>query len=111
MQDISLNFNKIGEEEMKLIAGGVELQEKWQKAIRGFTANIDPDDPEFITLREAFMQRFKEHGFVVDNIALFNEHSKALDDVLKKLAELQKKNNALLRSIMEMLSLLVCISE
>lgn len=97
MQDISFNFNKIGEEEMKLIAGGVELQEKWQKAIRGFTTNIDPDDPEYITLREAFMQRFKEHGFVIDNIALFNEHSKALDDVLKKLAELQKKNNALLR--------------
>ena len=24
---------KIGEEEMKLIAGGVELQEKWQKTI------------------------------------------------------------------------------
>lgn len=97
MQDISFNFNKIGEEEMKLIDGGVELHEKWQKAIRGFTANIDPDDPAFITLREAFMQRFKEYGFIVDNIALFNEHSKALDDVLKKLAELQKKNTALLR--------------
>lgn len=97
MQDISFNFSKIGEEEMKLISGGVELQENWQKTIRAFTGNIDPDDPEFITLREAFMLRFKERGFVVDSIAHFNEQSKALDDVLKKLAELQKRNNALLK--------------
>ena len=97
MQDITFNFSKIGEEEMKLISGGVELQEKWQRTIRGFTQNIDQDDPEFITLREAFMQRFKEHGFVVNTIHEFEEHSKALDEVLKKLAELQKKNNALLK--------------
>lgn len=97
MQDISFNFSKIGQEEMKLISGGVELQEKWQKTIRAFTGNIDPDDPEFITLREAFMLRFKERGFVVDSIAHFSEQSKALDDVLKKLAELQKRNNALLK--------------
>ena len=96
MQDISFNFSKIGEEEMQLISGGVELQEKWQKAIHAFTQNYDQDDPEFITLREAFMQRFKEHGFVVDTIDEFNAHSKALDEVLKKLNELQKRNKALM---------------
>ena len=97
MQDITFTFSKIGEEEMKLISGGVELQDKWQRTIRGFTQNIDQDDPEFITLREAFMQRFKEHGFVVNTISEFEEHSKALDEVLKKLAELQKRNNALMK--------------
>lgn len=97
MEEITFNFNKIGEEEMKMIAGGGELQEKWQRTIRAFTENIDPEDPEYITLREAFMQRFKEHGFVVDNIAHFNEHSKALDEVLKKLDELKKRNNILLK--------------
>lgn len=96
MQDIEFNFSKIGAEEMKLVAGA-ELKEKWQKTVRSFTNNFDQDDPEFITLREAFMQRFKEHGFVVDNIAMFNEHSKSLDDILKKLTEIQKKNSALLK--------------
>ena len=37
MQDITFNFSKIGEEEMKMISGGVELQDKWQRTIRGFT--------------------------------------------------------------------------
>lgn len=97
MQDITFNFSKIGEEEMKLISGGVELQDKWQKTIREFTQNIDQDDPEFITLRDAFILRFKEHGFVVSTIQEFEEHSKTLDEVLKKLTELKKRNNALLK--------------
>ena len=97
MEDITFNFSKIGEEEMKIIAGGVELQEKWQKTIRAFTRNIDQEDPEFITLREAFMQRFKEHGFVIDSVEEFKEHSKALEEVLKKLDELQKRNTVLMK--------------
>ena len=58
MQDIRFNFSKIGEEEMKMIAGGQELQEIWALVIHKFTENTDPDDPEYITLRDAFMQRF-----------------------------------------------------
>lgn len=92
MQDIEFSFRKIGEEEIKIISGGAELQEKWRRTIQSFTENIDPDDPEYITLREAFMQRFKEHGFVVNSISEFEEHSKALDEVLKKLSEIQKRN-------------------
>ena len=97
MEDITFNFSKTGEEEMKLISGDVELQEKWSKTIQAFTKNIDQEDPEFITLREAFMQRFKEHGFVINSINEFDEHSKALDEVLKKLDELMKKNYVLMR--------------
>lgn len=97
MMDIEFNFSKIGEEEMRLIAGGAELKEKWQRTINSFTNNFDQDDPEFVSLREAFMERFKEHGFVVDTIAKFNEETKALDDIIKRLQDLQKKNDALLK--------------
>lgn len=97
MQDIRFNFSKIGEEEMKMIAGGRELQDKWSTAIRKFTENTDPDDPEYITLRDAFMQRFKEHGFVVDSIAKFNQESKELDEIIERLIKLQESNNRLLK--------------
>lgn len=97
MQDIRFNFSKIGEEEMKMIAGGRELQDKWSVAIRKFTENTDPDDPEYITLRDAFMQRFKEHGFVVDSIAKFNQESKELDEIIERLVRLQESNNRLLK--------------
>ena len=97
MMDIEFNFSKIGQEEMRLIAGGVELKEKWQRTIASFTQNFDQDDPELISLREAFMQRFKEHGFVVDTIAKFNEETAALDEIIQRLQELQKRNDALLK--------------
>ena len=97
MLDIVFNFRKLSEEEMRILSGGAELQDKWRRTIQAFTQNIDQDDPELITLREAFMLRFKEHGFVVDTVNKFNEQSKALDEVLKKLAELQTRNNVLLK--------------
>ena len=97
MMDIEFNFSKIGSEEMKLIAGGVELKEKWQRTISSFAQNFDQDDPEFISLREAFMKRFKEHGFVVDTIAKFNEETQALDEIIQRLQDLQKRNNALVK--------------
>lgn len=97
MEDIEFSFKAISKEEMKIISGGVELNDKWKKTIYGFTENFDQDDPEYITLREAFMQRFKEHGFVIDSINDFNEQSKALDEVLKKLNEIKRKNTVILK--------------
>ena len=97
MQDIEFNFSKIGEEELKLASGGVELNEKKNKIIRLFLDNIDPDDPDYITLYEAFRERFKEHGFVPHDMAAFNECSKALDELLERLLDLQRKNTALLK--------------
>lgn len=97
MLDIEFDFSKIGTEELQIIGGTRVLKEKWQRAITAFTDNFDQEDPEFITLREAFAQRFKEHGFVVDTVAKFNEETKALDDVVKRLQEIQVKNNALLK--------------
>jgi len=99
MLDITFNFRKIGEEELAIVSGNPQedFEQKWRKVIEAFMNNIDPDDPEYITLREAFMQRFREHGFVLDSIEMFNAHSRALDDILKKLAELQKRNSVLIK--------------
>lgn len=97
MMDIEFTFSKIGQEEMRLISGGAELKEKWQRTIASFTQNFDQEDPEFISLREAFMERFKEHGFVIDTIAKFNEETQALDEIVKRLQDLQKRNNVLLK--------------
>lgn len=97
MMDIEFTFSKIGQEEMRLISGGMELKDKWQRTISSFTQNFDQDDPEFMSLRDAFMERFKEHGFVIDSIAKFNEETQALDEIIVRLQELQKRNNVLLK--------------
>ena len=97
MMDIEFTFSKIGQEEMRLISGGAELKEKWQRTIASFTQNFDQEDPEFMSLRDAFMERFKEHGLVIDTIAKFNEETQALDEIVKRLQDLQKRNNVLLK--------------
>lgn len=95
MMSIQFTFSKIGQEELSQVGGGKQLQDKWRKTIRTFTENIDQDDPEYITLREAFMLRFKQHGFVVDSMAKYNEENKALDDIIVQLQNLQRRNNTL----------------
>ena len=96
MQGITFNFSKLGEEEMRIIGGGEELHEKLSTTLREFAENIDHEDPEYITLLEAFRARFKEHGFTVQSINEFKEYSKALDEFLKKLQELKRKNKNLM---------------
>ena len=96
VKEITFSFRRISEEEIKLISGGMELNEKWRKTIFGFTENIDKEDPEYITLQEAFMKKFREKGFVIDNVEEFYKKSKELDEIIKKLEELKRKNKVLM---------------
>lgn len=98
MLDIEFKFRLKNEEELNILAGaGDKFQAKWRRAIREFTANIDQEDPEFVTLRDAFMHRFKERGFVIDSMSAFDEEDRALDQVMDRLIEIKRRNNALLR--------------
>lgn len=97
MANIEFKFNKIGTEEMKIIDGGMALKEKWNHAIHEFAENLDPDDPEYITLKEALMARCKEHGFMFDTVAKYNEETKVMDEIIQRLAKIQQRNKALLK--------------
>lgn len=97
MMDIEFTFSKIGQEELRIVGGKEAIMERWQRTITSFTQNFDQDDPEFISLRDAFIERFKEHGFVIDSIAKFNEETQALDEIIGRLQDLQKRNNVLLK--------------
>lgn len=96
MMSIKFKFVNMGQEEMKMNSLSGEIQDKWNKTINIFTENIDQEDEEYITIRDAFMKKFKEHGFILDNMEQFERCSRDLDEVLKKLAELQRTNKALL---------------
>jgi type I restriction enzyme R subunit len=96
MQEIEFNFRIKDSEEMRLSTGAKQqLQSKWQHTIQAFTENIDQEDRKYITLKEAFMQRFKERGFTVDTFKDFDEESRALDEVYKKLLEIHRYNASL----------------
>lgn len=54
MQDITFNFSKIGEEEMKLISGGVELQDKWQRTILALLRTLTRMTPNLLPARSVY---------------------------------------------------------
>lgn len=95
MLDIVFDFKKIGEEELSVLVGTDNLNHKWRKVIESFHENIDQEDPKYISLREAFILRFKEHGFVINDIEEYKNQSKAMDEVLRKLEYLKEKNDRL----------------
>ena len=97
MYDITFNFSKISEEELRISSGAAELNEKLQYTIRKFTENVDQEDPEFMTLRDAFYAKLKEQGFAPQTAADVDGLSKEMDEVIAKLNELQRKNKALMR--------------
>lgn len=96
MLSISFKFQNVGKEEMDMSYQSNDIQDKWNKTIVEFTECIDPEDEEFVSIKEAFMNKFKEYGFVISTTEQFEKTSKELDEVLKKLEELQRKNKALL---------------
>ena len=97
MMTITFKFINMGNEEMEMSYMGTELQNKWNQTIQEFMENIDKEDINYINLKDAFLKRFKENGFVVDNVEQYNICSRDLDEVLKKIAELKRINNALLK--------------
>lgn len=97
MMNIEFNFSCIGTEELKIIDDGTELEHKYKRALRGFLDNFDHEDPEYVELELEFKRIFDKHGFKPENIAVYNEQNRAMDDILKRLEELRKNNEALLR--------------
>lgn len=97
MMEIKFHFAKIGEEELKIISAGNELVAKRKKVLNEFEQNLDTEDPEFITLREAFLYRFKNHGFQPSTMAAYNEENAALEEIMKKLKKLNLQNGNIAR--------------
>ena len=97
LADIEFSFNKVKTEEMEIVASKMEqYKEKHRSVVHNLAEFFDPDDPEYLTLKELFLQRFKEHNFSFESEAQLNEEAKALDEILARIAALQKANKVLL---------------
>ena len=88
LEDIIFKFTKIGEEELKLAD---ELKGMLRKTREAMARNIDPEDPEFVTLRDELQRIFKNKNLyevtqqeIVKNIG-----------TLRKIYERVKKLNRL----------------
>lgn len=98
MAGITFRFEAQGDEVMNIVdGGGEELQRKWSEVISQFAGNIDQDDPKYISLRDAFLQRFNELGFVYHSENEYDAAYRELDDAIAKLKELKRENDSIAR--------------
>lgn len=97
MSEIEFHFQRMSEEELRIIQGKrEEFQRKWGRIIQSFRENVDPDDPEYITLKEAFFQYFEKRGFVIESVNEFDENSRMIDEFARKLNLIKRWNDNLL---------------
>lgn len=96
MKDIKFKFDNVGEDELKIIAGKEEeLNETYSKVITEFTKNQDKEDIEYISLKEAFLQKLKEMNMKKLDTNEFENRKIYFNDVLKKLQDMKRKNELL----------------
>lgn len=95
MEDAVFNFNKIGEEELRLLSE--DLHSMAAKVRHELALNINQKDPEWLSLKEAFLALLEKHHIDPDSESLENMkfESAELKKIFADIKELNRKYNML----------------
>jgi len=92
LEDVIFAFAKVKEEEM-VIAD--ELKDTLKKTREALGGNFDPQDPEFISLREELERLFKKKNLNEVSKEQMESNIKALNEIYSQAKELERKNQLL----------------
>ncbi|MFT5759829.1 MAG: type I restriction enzyme R subunit [Alteromonadaceae bacterium] len=92
LEDVIFAFTKVKEEEMVLAD---ELKSTLQKTREGLGGNFDPQDPEFVSLKDELERLFKKKNLSEVSKEQMESNIKALNDIYNKAKELERKNQLL----------------
>jgi type I restriction enzyme, R subunit len=92
LEDVVFAFTKIKEEEMVLAD---ELKNTLQKTREGLGNNFDPQDPEFVSLKEELERLFKKKNLSEVSKEQMESNIKSLNDIYNRAKELERKNQLL----------------
>ena len=92
LEDIIFAFTKVKEEELLLAD---ELKNTLQKTREGLGGNFDPQDPEFISLKEELERLFNKKNLTEVSKEEMERNIKALNEIYDKAQELDRKNQLL----------------
>jgi type I restriction enzyme R subunit len=92
LEDVIFAFTKVNEEEMILAD---ELKDILQRTREGLGDNFDPQDPEFISLKEELERLFKKKNLSEVTKEQMESNIKALNEIYIRAKELERKNQLL----------------
>ena len=91
LEDVIFAFTKIKEEELLLAD---ELRSTLQRTREGLGGNFDPQDPEFISLKEELERLFNKKNLTEVSKDEMESNITALNEIYDKAKELREKINS-----------------
>jgi Type I site-specific restriction-modification system, R (restriction) subunit and related helicases len=93
LSQIEYEFTHKGSEELRIYNN--DLRERADKVMREFDRNFDQQEAKYTNLIEEFKRFFREKGFVPKDVSDAKIKIEYMDDVMKKIREINRANEVL----------------
>lgn len=93
LSELDFEFKKGLSEELRIIVG--DIKEQFMRTKSEFDANFDTKEEKYVILAEEFRKYFREKGFVPKSTQEAKESIAYMDEVMKKIKEINRRNRLL----------------
>ncbi len=93
LSELEFEFKKGIPEELRIIIN--DIKERCERVQSEFEANFDQKEEKYVLLADEFREYFRKKGFVPQDTADAKASIKYMDEVMKKIREINHRNNIL----------------
>ena len=93
LSELDFEFKKGIPEELRIIVN--DLRERCERVQAEFEANFDQKEEQFVMLADEFREYFRKKGFVPQSISDAKQSIDYMEEVMKKIREINRRNNVL----------------
>lgn len=93
ISELEFEFKKGISEELRIIVN--DIREKCERVQAEFEANFDQKEDKFVLLSDEFREYFRKKGFVPQSTSDAKESIAYMEEVMKKIREINHRNNVL----------------
>ena len=93
LSELEFEFKKGMPEEMRIIVN--DIRERCERVQAEFEANFDTKEEKYVILADEFREYFRKKGFVPKDTADAKESIEYMEEVMKKIREINRRNRQL----------------
>lgn len=93
LSELEFEFKKGMSEELRIVVN--DIRERCEKVQAEFEANFDRNEEKYVILADEFRAYFRKKGFVPQNTQDAKDSIDYMDNVMKKIREINRRNNIL----------------
>lgn len=95
LSELEFEFKKGVSEELRIIVN--DIRERCERVQAEFEANFDTKEDKYVILADEFREYFRKKGFVPQSTEEAKASIQYMDEVMKKIREINRRNNMLKR--------------